>query len=382
MKKEILKKQFLAIDLTKVVLSLFVVQIHCFNLLPASASPRFHSSLYDFCRILFSQGICRLAVPTFFLISGYLFFRNLEVWNNQIYWEKVRKRWFSLLLPYIVWNLAAFMSLMFQEYVADIARGGSWQNFYSHLISIWTQYGGVRMLYDSGDTVHGTVSILGYMVSGAGPINGPLWYIRDLIVLIVFSPVIYFFVRYARYLWLLFSGILMVLNIGLPYTFVTVVGVFFFSLGSFLAINKFSLWECEKKMRAFLGGMTIFSLAGMVVCYGYDEMVYIIFRNLYTLFGCLLVIPILGYIIKIRNFKSSKISFVAHASFFIYVSHYCIFLPISYQIVKLLLPFSTSFFLCLKYFAAGGITVMMSLGVYWSFNKWLTSPLKKILLGR
>ena len=73
MKKEILKKQFLAIDLTKVVLSLFVVQIHCFNLLPASASPRFYSSLYDFCRILFSQGICRLAVPTFFLISGYLF---------------------------------------------------------------------------------------------------------------------------------------------------------------------------------------------------------------------------------------------------------------------------------------------------------------------
>ena len=142
MKKEILKKQFLAIDLTKVVLSLFVVQIHCFNLLPASASPRFYSSLYDFCRILFSQGICRLAVPTFFLISGYLFFRNLEVWNNQIYWEKVRKRWFSLLLPYIVSNLAAFMSLMFQEYVADIARGGSWQNFYSHLISIWTQYGG------------------------------------------------------------------------------------------------------------------------------------------------------------------------------------------------------------------------------------------------
>ena len=103
------------------------------------------------------------------------------------------------------------------------------------------------MLYDSGDTVHGTVSILGYMVLGAGPINLPLWYIRDLIVLIVFSPVIYFFVRYARYLWLLFSGILMVLNIGLPYTFVTVVGVFFFSLGSFLAINKFSLWECEKK---------------------------------------------------------------------------------------------------------------------------------------
>lgn len=152
--------------------------------------------------------------------------------------------------------------------------------------------------------------------------------------------------------------------------------------GQLLSHKQVFIVGVRKKMRAFLGGMTIFSLAGMVVCYGYDEMVYIIFRNLYTLFGCLLVIPILGYIIKIRNFKSSKISFVAHASFFIYVSHYCIFLPISYQIVKLLLPFSTSFFLCLKYFAAGGITVMMSLGVYWSFNKWLTSPLKKILLGR
>lgn len=33
-----------------------------------------HHGLYDTLRIVISHGFCRIAVPTFFIISGYLFF--------------------------------------------------------------------------------------------------------------------------------------------------------------------------------------------------------------------------------------------------------------------------------------------------------------------
>lgn len=45
-----------------------------------------------------------LAVPFFFFISGYLFFTNYKN-GKEFYFYKWRKRFYTLLVPYIFWNL-------------------------------------------------------------------------------------------------------------------------------------------------------------------------------------------------------------------------------------------------------------------------------------
>lgn len=41
-------------------------------------------------------------------MSGYLFFKNLEYWNNQEYVKKIKSRFWTLFIPYILWNLIGF----------------------------------------------------------------------------------------------------------------------------------------------------------------------------------------------------------------------------------------------------------------------------------
>lgn len=50
----------------------------------------------------FTHGICTAAVPTFFLLSGYLFFRNADTFSDVF--QKQRKRIKSVLMPFLAWS--------------------------------------------------------------------------------------------------------------------------------------------------------------------------------------------------------------------------------------------------------------------------------------
>lgn len=72
-----------------------------------------NESCYDFISAsthsIIAQVIAQIAVPLFFLVSGYLFFQNFTSWNGQVYKQKIYKRAKTLVLPYIVWNLLFFL---------------------------------------------------------------------------------------------------------------------------------------------------------------------------------------------------------------------------------------------------------------------------------
>lgn len=53
----------------------------------------------------FWQHLSGLIVPTFFSISGFLFYRNFS-WDKLI--VKWKRRFFSLVIPYLIWNLIAY----------------------------------------------------------------------------------------------------------------------------------------------------------------------------------------------------------------------------------------------------------------------------------
>lgn len=64
-------------------------------------------SLYDHISLI-SNIICQIAVPIFFLISGYLFYDK-----NKRYLQKLNKRTKTVLVPYFIWNGVAFLLLLF-----------------------------------------------------------------------------------------------------------------------------------------------------------------------------------------------------------------------------------------------------------------------------
>ena len=51
------------------------------------------------------DGICRIAVPSFFFISGLLLFKSIDYFRLDVFWDKINKRIKTLLVPYFLWNL-------------------------------------------------------------------------------------------------------------------------------------------------------------------------------------------------------------------------------------------------------------------------------------
>lgn len=78
-------------------------------------------------KTFFSEGLCRVAVPAFFFISGYYFYKSFDKWNINIWFEKINKRIRTLLVPYILWNL---ISLLFAIMASGLISGGGHISIY------------------------------------------------------------------------------------------------------------------------------------------------------------------------------------------------------------------------------------------------------------
>ena len=87
------KKQYAAVDIAKYVSALLVVCIHTFPFI----------DINEMLNTYFIQTICRLAVPFFFMISGYFLFRKIH--NEEEDKDVLKKYLFRLLKIYLIWTV-------------------------------------------------------------------------------------------------------------------------------------------------------------------------------------------------------------------------------------------------------------------------------------
>ena len=66
---------------------------------------------YEFLKLLVSQTLVKVAMPVFFIMSGYLFFANVDKWDVATYKKKILRRVKTLLIPYLIWNLLMAVKL-------------------------------------------------------------------------------------------------------------------------------------------------------------------------------------------------------------------------------------------------------------------------------
>ena len=141
-------------------------------------------SLNTYVQNFISGKIGRCAVPLFFMISGYLFFyRGIDSLSSVF--EKMKKRAQTLLIPYIC---AAIFFVLF-SYLMTILPGAS--KFVNSSIV---------PLFD----LHWTKILKAVFIdAGNGsPLAFQLWFLRDLMVILLFSPIWYFLIKYLKYYWL------------------------------------------------------------------------------------------------------------------------------------------------------------------------------------
>lgn len=124
----------------------------------------------EFATYLLSQVLARVAVPSFFMISGFLLCASQPVgWTA--WCAKFRSRIRTLLIPFCFWNLIVLLL-----YVGGQAFEPTRQFFSGRFLPL-----GQATAWDYANALFG--------FSGT-PIDVPLWFVRDLLLLVVSTPVV------------------------------------------------------------------------------------------------------------------------------------------------------------------------------------------------
>ena len=95
------------------ILIILVVFIHAYHVTWETQSFAL-DKLNHFIQYLISQEICRISVPLFFIISGYLFFVNPRPSANW-FLNKWRRRISSLVMPYLLWSFIGMVSFYLMQ---------------------------------------------------------------------------------------------------------------------------------------------------------------------------------------------------------------------------------------------------------------------------
>lgn len=320
--------------------------------------------IFSFVRYVFSNTFAHVAVPLFFFIAGFLLYHKMNSFTGKDYIKKLKSRFKTLVIPYILWNLIYIVIYAFIQFFVSSKR----KLFQDYSFMDWTM-----LFWDTSYT--NQVEVGG---SGSGfPINVSLWFVRDLIILVLLSPIIFIFVKKLKQYFLFVLAVLWVSNLWFVTVSPTIVSFFFFSCGAFFSIHRMNfvkriqpLWKISIIVYPILVLIEIWNFKSTPPPVWLSYM-----HNVGILFGMVISVLVSKRLILSGIQINKKLT---ESSFFVYAYH-PIFLIIIVKLSFKILPHS-DFFLCLAYFVCP--LLIISFGVILNlFFKKKTPKLLSLFTG-
>lgn len=335
---------------------------------------------YHFIIELISNVMASISVPLFFFFSGYLFFHNGS-FNKDIYKTKLLSRTKTLLVPFLLWNVIAivFQAMKWLPALSSLFPGANKTVFIFSLKRLFNTF--FCNTLSNGLFVCSTDYTMTEIVNEPYPIDVPMWYIRDLMVMIVISPIIYWCIKKGSLAYLLTSGSLwFFIRYLLPeggYMVLLSTALFFFSWGAYYSLNIIHFTKAIKRIRylpliyiviVFIDTLTIYTSH-------YNTALH----NVGILVGIILVLSETSRIIR----KQIKLPPpIQNSIFFIYAFHKIIIDDIAKVVFSILqLPDTTNIMLgC--YFLIPILTICICIVTHWILMKGFPRICKLLTGGR
>lgn len=300
-----------------------------------------------------------IAVPLFFAISGYLFFQKLEEWSWPVWKQKLRTRGRTLLVPYIIFNGICVISLL------ALGMKMPWFGW----------------LWNSVSYCQGWKNWLGMNMQLWYPQDVPLWFVRDLIVMIILSPAIHWLIRKGGIVYLGIVGVLYCLGILCCTPGFSTNALFFFSLGGFAAIRSIEPVEWSRKNIRFILPLflILWIVASCIVAPGKAQP----FENMMFISG----IPVLVWVTSggLEKGRMKEIPLLTASSFFVYAVHMVNWgrwslLGSAGRFGRMVFNMDKPLGAACGYLAEIAYIVALGAGLYWLLRRF-TPGLQRILTG-
>ena len=315
----------------------------------------FHSlsgmDCYNLFRTSISMVLTHVCVPLFFFISGYLFFTKINTWSWDVYLQKLKRRIKTLLIPYILWN-TIYLIIQLQS---ELRHGG--------LVGVtdWINQHGLLNCYWNSEVWNvDRVNWLGGGRIESSPILIPLWYVRDLMVCCIASPLFYWLFKKAR-LW----GLLMILfgyitGIGLGYWGLTCEAYMFFGLGAFCNIQKIDVTRITYRWRYvfYIAALALWIITTMYN--GHNTVTGDRIYPFWILIGCVAFFNLAVSICR----KIAIPAVLTRSSFFVYVLHTIYIVSISNFIMGLIFGTTSPGLMTIGYILSPLLTTVICVSLY------------------
>jgi surface polysaccharide O-acyltransferase-like enzyme len=308
----------------------------------------------EFIRNLISNGISRVSVPLFYFLSGFLFFYQLS-FSAQSYFNKLKSRFKTLLIPFLIWNLIVLI------FYAVAQTFPLTNNYFSGLRKPITSFGWFDYIN----------AILGLTRE---PIAFQFWFIRDLIVLVILTPIISLMLTYIPFLSLAVLAVFWFADYW-PIYIPDIHAVFFFYAGALLAFKGKPLFYLDNYGKEFiLSYLLILVLDASTKNYLFN----IHLHRIGIVVGVISALYLTSIIVKNDKMRNLLL-FLSSSSFFIFAFHEP-FLHVLTRITFKFLQPNSNILLLTIYFMLPAFVITLSVKIYFLLRKFAPT-LTKVLTG-
>ena len=333
---------------------------------------------YFYFSILFSEALACFCVPTFFVVSGYLFFYKTD-FDGTTYYKKLKKRFKTLMIPYLLWNLIAIL-------IRVVKMLPIFSSLFHNMDNIEFRFSLIRLFntffYD--DHTNGLFIDHFIMVKSMSPLpaNGPMWYVRDLMVLILFTPLIYWLIKKLKF-WFIIGLTVYLYVFGhslLPegnYLSILIDYLFFFSWGAYYSINKHNLIDQMRKIK-YAAYLFIPALIAYLWTVDTDYNRYIFLP--YIIIGIIFVFVVTSYLFEKGRIHVNHT--LSNCSFFVFALHSLILSDLGKLLFMGCQLNDTPIVLLFLYIAIPTITILICIFLYKLLNKYMPTICGLLTGGR
>ncbi len=344
-------KKISTIENLRFPMAVLIVFLHSKNRVSFAETIQTDFSVFQYVEGFFSGTLASIAVPLFFFISGYLYFQHFTTWNWETYFRKSRRRIYTLLIPFILWNILKLSSLCIEAFPAYGLSG---------VTRVLNEYGGWRIFWDGNADM-------------SAPILQSTWFLRDLIIFCLLTPVVYLLVKHAKSLPLIFLFFCNIFNVW-PTEYICKASAFFpFLFGATFSILEKDIFNLFSSIR-----FSCYLLTGILALFltviKADSIVWF----LYTTCG---IIALLNLSSQFNEQMKRIIPiYCTQSSYFIYLGHSFLILSGFTWLFSQILPYNSEGWLIIRYFLSPIATVIFLVYLYIILRRYVPRVLF-LLLG-
>lgn len=190
------------------------------------------------------------------------------------------------MVPYLLWNFIGYI-------IYAIKVGFSFEDFFH---SSWV------------------IDIPGR--SGSSPIDGPLWYVRNLMIMVVISPIIAYMIKFTKWYLILIMTILWIIQIP-PFNKGIGIAFYFFSLGGYLRMFDYHVENLQRYAKYLIIAYPIYVIYAFLMQSNSDSWDF----QLGILLGIGAIFSLTIHFIKCGSGNCKFTKILSETSFFIYCLH-------------------------------------------------------------